>query len=191
MFWEYSQKKAENSNGIEATKTYNLYQTLLYLNHLFVEENIDNQEIPNQIKEVELRFLRLLYAGLIEIKYVFGSEYPYSKVPNNFWNYRLKYLKDLPFNFLEEQENLDFKELNYYGYSKLNDNYSSVDLVGLDRQDLWNFEYMIKVVEVKKKLIQNLSLLQARNLHVCSVEMKKLGLQINFDAIINDSQKDL
>ncbi|NJS41038.1 hypothetical protein HC766_01445 [Candidatus Gracilibacteria bacterium] len=50
---------------------------------------------------------------------------------------------------------------------------------------------MIKVVEVKKKLIQNLSLLQARNLHVCSVEMKKLGLQINFDAIINDSQKDL
>ncbi|NJK71117.1 MAG: hypothetical protein HC932_02555 [Thermales bacterium] len=67
---------------------------------------------------------------------------------------------------------MDFKELNYYGYSKLNDNYSSVDLVGLDRQDLWNFEYMIKVVEVKKKLIQNLSLLQARNLHVCSVEMK-------------------
>ncbi|NJK71118.1 MAG: hypothetical protein HC932_02560 [Thermales bacterium] len=89
---------------LKQQKTYNLYQTLLYLNHLFVEENIDNQEIPNQIKEVELRFLRLLYAGLIEIKYVFGSEYPYSKVPNNFWNYRLKYLKDLPLIFWKSRK---------------------------------------------------------------------------------------
>jgi len=100
QFVDYSLRKVGDVRGIRAIKKLNLYYLYKYLTNNLQSKIITDREFHEKLEQSKEDLLLHLYSGLVELKHVSSLEYPYLSPPNEFWTYRFKYLKDLPFNLL-------------------------------------------------------------------------------------------
>jgi hypothetical protein len=192
-FEDFALKKAESSNGITATKLWNIVRSLEYISSVIKSFHLE-YEISEKVVDCRLELLKLLYESLLQVKYVAGLEYPFSKVASDFWSYRFKYLQELPYNLLINSNGTKGQIKSSLEYlNSFNDEYSLSDRICKDYPGIENLKLdleddphkMLKTAKLKYKLIQNLSPTHAKELANCILEAKECNLDVDILQIIN------